>query len=52
MTLVEALEHLFRNLKFFHAGLVALGFLLKTRQGALEGAHVGQDELGFDGFDV
>ena len=34
------------------ARLVALGFLLETRQRFLQRAHVGQDELGLDGFHV
>ena len=49
---VEALEHLLRNLELLHTGLVALRFLLQTRDGLVKRAHVGQDQLGLDGFNV
>ena len=52
MPLVQTLEHLLRNLELLRARLVALGFLFQTRDGLVERADVGQDELGLDGFHV
>ena len=49
---VQALEHLLCNLELLHARLIALRFLLKTRDGLVKRAHVGQDQLGLDGFNV
>ena len=52
MAFVQALEHLLRNLELLHTGLVALRFLLQTRDGLVKRAHVGQNQLGLDGFNV
>lgn len=52
MALVEAREHFLGRLQLRHAGLVALGLFLQTRNGLLQRGDVGQDELGLDGVHI